>query len=262
MEELPPVLEPQPDQPKPPATSLAARLLNVFAVPGDVFEEVKAGASSVGNWLAPALLLIPVSWVGAWLMFAQPSIQQQLRDMTDRTIEKQVEKMGLSPEKAEQARQTMQKYGAISQKFSAYAAPVFLAFASPFLWGLILWVAGTKGLKGRFSYMKAVEVAGLANAIAVLDVVVRMLLAIGLGNLFASPSPALLLKDFDPQKPSHSLLAAASIMTFWLLAVRALGLARLSGVPFARAAIWVLGVWAAYNSLFLGLGFALQSAFR
>ena len=36
-------------------------------------------------------------------------------------------------------------------------------------------------------------------------------------------------------------------MTFWLLAVRAMGLARLSGVSFIKAALWVFGIWAAYT---------------
>ena len=39
------------------AMSLAARLLNVFATPGDVFDDVKVAPASTANWLVPALLL-------------------------------------------------------------------------------------------------------------------------------------------------------------------------------------------------------------
>ena len=49
-------------------------------------------------------------------------------------------------------------------------------------------------------------------------------------------------------------------MTFWLLAVRAIGLARLSGVSFAKAAVWVFGIWAAYTGFFIGLGALVQAA--
>jgi hypothetical protein len=211
----------------------------------------------VANWLAPALLLIAIGWVGAWLVYSQPAIQQQMREMNDRIVQKLVDKGKLSNEQAELNRQTME----VSARISPYAAPVFAAFVTPFGWGLILWLVGTRVLKGNFPFMKAVEVAGLASAITVLECLVKTLLIVGLGNLFASPSPALLVKDFDPQKPSHSLLAVANIMTFWVLAVRSIGLARLSGVPFVRAAVWVFGIWAAYTTVLIGFAAAVQAAF-
>src|SRR5439155_20141913 len=41
MDQPPPILFSQPEPAKPPAMSLAARLLNVFAIPSEVFSEVK-----------------------------------------------------------------------------------------------------------------------------------------------------------------------------------------------------------------------------
>jgi hypothetical protein len=146
-------------------------------------------------------------------------------------------------------------------KVTPFVAPVFVAFTTPFGWGLILWLVGTQVLKGHFAFLKAVEVAGLASAISVLEAVVKALLIVSMGNLFASPTPALLVKDFDPQKPSHALLAVVNVMTFWVLAVRSAGLARLAGVPYVRAAVWVFAIWAAYTSALLGLGLAAKTAF-
>jgi VIT1/CCC1 family predicted Fe2+/Mn2+ transporter len=107
--------------------------------------------------------------------------------------------------------------------------------------------------------MKAVEVAGLANMIGVLEAIVRPLLVVGLGNLYASPSLVLAVKDFDPQNTVHGLLAAVNVMTFWLLAVRSLGLARLSGASFAKAAAWMFGIWAALTALMVGLVLAVRT---
>jgi VIT1/CCC1 family predicted Fe2+/Mn2+ transporter len=98
--------------------------------------------------------------------------------------------------------------------------------------------------------------------VSVLDVVVKTLLIVGLGNLYAAPSLVLLVKEFDPQNTVHSLLAIVNVMTFWLLAVRATGMARLSGVSFAKAALWVFGIWAAYTGLFVGLGVLAKAAFK
>ena len=254
--------EPPPEGPQPPAMSLGGRLLNVFATPGDVFQEVKNSAASTANWLIPALILIAVSWVAAWLIFSQDSIRHQLSEITDQAIQKQIDKSQMSEQQAEQARAMGEKWAGISSKIAAGLAPLVAGFVTPFFWGLILWLVGAKILKGNLPYMKAVEVVGLANMVSVLDVVVKTLLIVGLGNLYAAPSLVLLVREFDPQNTVHSLLAIVNVMTFWLLAVRALGLARLSGASFTKAALWVFGIWAAYTGLFIGLGVLAKAAFQ
>jgi len=237
-------------------------LLNIFATPGEVFQAVKTGPASTANWLVPALIFIAVSWAAAVLIFSQESIKHQLSEITDQAIQKQVDNGGLSEQQAEQARAMGEKWAGISTKIGAALHPLIVGLGGPFFWGLIVWLVGAKVLKGNFPYMKAVEVVGLANMVVVLEVVVKTLLIVGLGNLYAAPSPVLLIKEFDPQNTVHSLLALASVTTFWLLAVRAIGLARLSGASFAKAALWVFGIWAAYTGFFFGLGALAKAAFQ
>ena len=61
--------------------------------------------------------------------------------------------------------------------------------------------------------------------------------------MYASTSLALLVKDFDPQNTFHSLLTMMDVMVLWLLAVRSIGLARLSGASVGKAALWIFGIW-------------------
>jgi hypothetical protein len=96
--------------------------------------------------------------------------------------------------------------------------------------------------------------------ILVLDAVVRTLLILVTGNLFASPSLALAIKEFDPQNPVHTLLSLVNVMVIWVLLVRSIGLSRLCSAPLAKAAAWVVGIWAAYTGLFIGAGAALRAA--
>jgi hypothetical protein len=242
--------------------SLPTRLLNVFAAPADVFDQLKTAAPSTANWLAPALLLIAVSWLGTWLIFSQETFKRQISEYSEKAVEKQIALAHMSPAQADQARAMGEKMAAISSTVGPIAGALYIAFAMPFLWGLILWLVGAKILKGGFPYLKAVEAVGLANTVAVLGAVVQTLLILALGNVFASPSLALLVKDFDPQVPVHSLMAAVNIFTFWILLVRAIGLSRLTGISIGKAAIWVFGIWVAYTGFFAGLGFAMQAAFR
>jgi hypothetical protein len=254
--------EAPPEAPQPPAMSLGGRLLNVFATPGDVFEEVKTAPETTANWLVPALILIAVSWVAAAVIFSQPSIKQQLSELTEQAIQRQIDSAHLSEQQADQARAMGEKWAGISSQIFAALAPVVAGFVLPFVWGLIVWLLGAQFFKGHFPYMKAVEVVGLANMIGVLEVIVKTLLIVGLGNLYAAPSLALLVKQFDPQNPVHGLLAAVNVMTFWLLAVRAIGLARLSGASLAKAAVWVFCIWAAYTGLFIGIAALVQAGVR
>ena len=254
--------EPQPETPPSPTMSLGGRLLNVFATPGDVFQEVKTARVSAANWLAPALILIAVSWVSSWLIFSQDSIKHQLSEITDQAIQKQIEKTHMSEQQAEQSRAIGEKWAGIMAKVAAVLVPVFGGFVTPFFWGLILWLVGAKVFKGDFPFMKAVEVVGLVNMVSVLDVIVRTLLIIGLGNLYAAPGLVLLVKDFDPQNTVHGLLALVNVTTFWVLALRAIGLARISSVSFTKAALWVFGIWAAYTGFFIGLGVVMRAVFK
>jgi hypothetical protein len=246
----------------PQRTSVASRIFNVLATPGDVFDEVKSSPPCSANWLLPALIAVAVGWLATTLIFSQESVRHQLQEMTDQAIEKQIEKSKVSSQQAEQMRAAATKMAGWSQKIGAYAIAPIMAFASPFIWGSFLWLVGNKSLKGSFSYMKAVEAVGLGNMVGVLDAIVKTLLIVSMGNLFASTSLAIFIKEFDPQNSVHSLLAMVNIMTFWLLGVRASGLARLAGASLLKSAAWVFGIWLAYTGFFFGIGLAIKMVFK
>jgi len=249
---------PQPDAPK---TSLGARIFNVFATPSEVFEEVRTSPPCNANWLAPAFIAVVVGWLATALIFSQEAIQHQLTEMTEQAIEKQIAMTKPSEQQAEQMRAASTKIAGVFQKISAYALTPMMAFASPFIWGSFLWLAGNKALKGQFTYMQAVEVVGLGNMVGVLDSIIKTLLVVSMGSLFASTSLLMLVKEYNPENQVHNLLAIVNIMTFWLLGVRAVGLARLSGASFLKSAAWVFGIWISYTGFIFGLGVAAKAVF-
>jgi hypothetical protein len=97
--------------------------------------------------------------------------------------------------------------------------------------------------------------------VLVLDALVRTLLVLVTGNLFATPSLALTVKEFDPQNTVHSLLSLVNVMVFWVLLVRSIGLSRLSGASLGKAAAWVFGIWMAYTSLLIGISAGARAVF-
>ncbi|HZR21872.1 MAG TPA: YIP1 family protein [Verrucomicrobiae bacterium] len=251
--DVPPLIqEPVPAPPHPPRMSLAARLLNVFAVPGQVFNDVRSSPPTVSNWLVPSVLGAIVGALAAVIIFSQPSIQQQFQKENQR-IQEAVTAGKLTPDLANvlekiTAPTSMKVFGAIVAALGS--------FAGVFWWGFVLWLLAHRMLRVNVPFSKALEVAGLAMLVDVLGTVVGMLLIVHLGRIGATPSLALVIKDFDVTRKGHLLAAAANIFAFWVVGVRSIGLAKLAGVPYLRAAWLVVTFWVIQQSLLVVTGIA------
>lgn len=262
MEQPPPIPEPSaPVAPREPTMSLTGRLVNVFAVPGEVFEDTKASRPKAANWLMPALIASVVGVVSSFIMFSQPAIQQSVREQQEKAMQQQVEAGKMTQAQADQAMAMVEKFtGPTMMAVFGSAGSLLISFARLFWWGLILWLLGRVVLKAQFGYMKTVEVVGLASMISVLGAIVALLLIVNFGKLFATPSLALAVSDFDLKNKSHLLLGAANVFTFWHVAIMSVGLSRLAAVPWARAMFAVFSFWLVWTLVlvFSGLGqFAL-----
>jgi hypothetical protein len=255
MEEGPPIIEEQP-RTAPAAvhhTSLLARLVNVFAIPGEVFQEIRATPRNSWNWLAPMLLFALVSALSGLVFFSQPAVQQKMKEQQQKAIDRQIQIGRIKREDADRASQifTPQVTKAFGGVFWA-----IVGAASVLWWAFIIWMLGRVVLKSSFPFSKSLEITGMAMMIRVLGSVITVLLTVNLSRLVATPSLALVVTDFDATRKSHLLLGAANVFSFWMLGVLGVGLARLAGVPFVRAAFPVAAFWLAQEALFIlsGLG--------
>ena len=86
--------------------------------------------------------------------------------------------------------------------------------------------------------------------INVLGTVVMLLLVVNLPKLFSAPGLAFADSDLDPNRQSLLLVGTANLFSIWLLVVLSVGLAKLAGVPFLRAAWLVFAAWAIQLPLF------------
>ena len=230
--------------PMPQRTSLAARMLNIFATPGDVFEEIKSSPHTVSNWLMPAILAAVVGVVASILIFSQPAIIQQLHEQQTKAIDEQVKAGHMTQAEANNAINALDKFmtPTVLKIFGSVGA-VVVGFVRLFWWAFILWLLALLILKARVDYLKLAEVAGMATMISILGAIVALLLVVNLGKLFSGPSLALTVSDFNVQNKSHLLLGAANVFSIWFIGVLASGLSRLTGVPFARALFLVMTYW-------------------
>lgn len=238
------MLTPEPNTPQPPTTSLAARLLNVFAMPGEVFEEVKTAPPTTANWLVPVILNCIVGAIAAIILMSQPAILQGIREKQDAQFQKRVQAGKMTQADADRAIAMTEKItGPTMMKITGVIGSVVFSFAAFFWWATVLWLLGRWFLQVEFGYTKAMEAAGLASMIGVLGVLVTLLLQVNLSNLTSSPSLALLVNDFDAKKVSHLVLGAVNVFAIWRVMVQSIALARLAGVPLIRSLFVMMPVW-------------------
>ena len=241
--------------------SLAARLLNVFAIPGEVFEVVKASRVSTGNWLLPMLLSGVVLALTGMVVISQPAVQKQMHER----FEQQVKALQQEVKAGKMKQAEVDRTVAVTRTIIAppvlrglfLAGGAVLGVARVFWWAFVLWLLGRLFLKVRLNYFKTLEVAGLGLMIGVLGGVVMLLLMLNLPKLFAAPGLGLAASDFDPLRQSPLLLAVANVFSFWLIGVFAVGLARLARVPFFRTAWFVFAFWLIQESILILVGGAL-----
>jgi Yip1 domain len=229
----------------PPGMSLGNRLVNVFVSPSEVFDEVKASPPNAANWWVPLTLGIIISVIYVMVVFSQPAVVQSMKDAQEKKMQQQVDAGKMTRQQADQALEMIDKWMGPSmiKVFGIIGVcvtqPVMLFFVAFVMWLLGRWV-----MPARFDYMKAVEMVGLATMIAVVGGIVSMLVAVIYGNPSMTPGPVLLVSHYDPSNRVHAVLSALNLVTLWYVAVVAIGLSRLSGSSFLKAAAWTFAVWA------------------
>ncbi len=252
---------PPPAAPPAPTTALAGRLLNVFATPGEVFDEIKAAPPSTANWLAPALISAIVGTLSVIIMFSQPAIIQQMHEQQAKVFEDQVSAGKMTRTQADQAEAMSEKFsGPAILMISGSFGAVFSSFVRVFWWALVLWLLGWIFLKTKLDYLKVAEAAGLATMITVLGTIVTLLLTVILGKM-TTPSLALLVDHFDPKNGLHLALAAVNLFALWQVGVMAAGLARLSGARFSKALGLTAGYWLAIQLFFILIAVLFNALF-
>src|SRR3954470_22760520 len=110
MEQPPPLPANPVEAPGQATMSLPARLLNIFAVPSEVFLEVKNAPSQISNWLVPMILLAFVGMISAVLVLNQPALIQKIRDQQTKAIDEKVKAGKMTQEQADKVAEVTEKW--------------------------------------------------------------------------------------------------------------------------------------------------------
>jgi len=240
-----------------PAMSLGGRLTNIFATPGEVFEEVRDRPPDHANWWVPVLLLCLAGTISVWVIFSQPAILQNIREAKDKAMEQQLSNVPPAQRQMVKAWADIFSSPILLKVAGTFGAAVG-AFAQLFVMAFVLWAIGQIFFKADFSYVKAMEVTGLAAMIPMLGKILAMLLILITGNTAARLSPAMFLSKIDPANPTYLMLNAVNVITLWYLGLLALGLAKLSRRPVLVPALCLYGLWAVLHMATITMSLMMQ----
>ena len=215
----------------PASSSLVAKLFDMLASPGDVFDEVLAAPPRFANWLVPTLVVALASLV----LLRAASDEGASVTATSQAIQSQPAALDSAAVQAEAGSVESQRLSALATCAGAFAGTFWSAF--------LLWFIGRVFLRTRFSYLKTVEVAALAGIIVALGAIVTALLIGVSGDPATRPALSFFARHLPAADHVRLLLDTFNFFHLWTISVLAIGLSRLSGVSFKESAFWVFGYW-------------------
>jgi hypothetical protein len=228
-----------------PSMPLGSRLANVFVSPGEVFDQVKWGKPSTGNWLVPLVLSCVMMVIFTMVAFSQPTVLQQIKDQQSRQFQKMVDQKKMTQQQADQVAETSGKFlESTTFRIIGGLGAMVGGAAWFFVMTLALWILGSKILHGGYSFMQSMEMVGLASMIGVLSMIIGILLVVAKGTMMVNFGPSFFIENIDMTKKLHQVLVSCNLLTFWYMGVLSVGLSRLSGACMGKCAGWIFGVWA------------------
>jgi len=243
-----------PDSELSPKSSIAARFFNIMASPGEVYAEIKNSPPNFWNWLWPVIIYVLIGSICTLTVFSQANILHQIREMQTKAIQDAVAKKKIPAESVQQIEAFNDKFGATMMKIAAGFGVLLGGFATPFVWGFILWLLAANFLKAPIPYMRGVEAAGIAMPILLLGVIVSSLLTVALGKLGATPSLLLLADRVDLTNKRHLAMGAVNLIYIWMAVVMSIALAKFTGKSLAKSLAGVFAVWILIRIICLSAG--------
>ncbi len=236
--------------------SFMEKLTNVFAAPGELYENVRLTPTTASNWVIPLLIFIVVSFLANQLVLNNASLADQIGAAYRETLDKAVAEGKMAQERADQAYEMMKPGSVVSMIGQVVSLVVFTPLVL-FATSLIYWLLGKSVMRANTPYLKVVEVAGLSLFIGVLEVIVTTLLMYATGSIHATPSLGAFVPDFRFDNKVHVLLSKVNIFTFWSLAVISIGLAKLFQRHLPKVLVLLFALWALWTLFTVILGFGL-----
>lgn len=233
--------------------SFTDKIVNIFASPGELFENVRQTGPTSSNWVLPWLIFVIVAIATGQLVVNNPSLADQLATTIRQALDKSVQEGSMKQEQADQAF-AFTRPGSTWFTLIQVASSVFGSLVVLFILGLLYWLIGKSAMNATAPFLKVVEVVGLTFFIGTLEQIVTTMLMFTLDSIHATPGPGIFVTDFDINNKLHVALSKVNIFTFWTLGVVSVGLSRLFQRDFPKVLVLVVTLWVLWSFVTLLTG--------
>jgi hypothetical protein len=231
-------------QPVPtPTISLGNLIVNVFASPSEAFEGLRTSPPRASTWVLPLILLIVFASLMSFVMFSNESLRAQFMDSQNERLQQRVQSGQMTREQADQAMQQTERMGGMMIAFGIVGSVITISI---FFFGaaLVFWLVGKLALKAPAGYGKYLELWGTSEWIGLLGGIITLLMILGMGSMYATPSAALaVLSNFNPSNTVHRLLGSLNIFSIWQTVILGIGLSKYAGKPLEAGIGIAVGLW-------------------
>lgn len=211
--------------------SLGTRIVNIFSSPSEAFEGIATMESKTSLWLIPMVVAILLAVAFSFVITSNETLKGQIVDVQAKRMQQMVDEGKITQEQADRQQEAMESMGTLFAVFGSIGAIVVICLLY-FGGTLVLWLIGKFAMKAAHGYSTYLAMYGLASWIAVLGSVVSMLMMVGLGSMYATPSLALAVyPDYDPLNQMHFLYSKLELFSLWETVVIGIGLSKLTGKP-------------------------------
>ncbi len=234
------------------------KVMNIFASPGELYENVRQTGKTTSNWLLPMIIFIIIAAVTSQLLIQNSSLSDQLGAVIKKGFDKQVQEGKMPQDRADQTFEQFAKPGSTMFTITRLGGLIIMTPIFLFALGLVYWLVGKSAMGAKAPYMKVVEVVGLTFFIGALEAIVTILMMYVMDSIHATPSLGAFISNFDIENKMHLTLSKINVFTFWSLGVTSIGLARLFQRDLPKVLVLVVALWILWTvaTILLGMGFS------
>lgn len=231
------------------------RLTSIFASPGELFDNVRMTGPTHSNWVLPWLVFCIIGVLMGQLIISNPSLADQLGATIKKSFQENVEKGQMTQEQADATYERFAKPGSAMFTVFQVGGVTLGSLIFLFIIALVYWFVGKTAMGAAAPYMKVVEVLGLTFFIGALEQIVSTILMISMDSIYATPSLALFVADFDIADKLHVTLSKVNVFTFWSLSAVSIGLSRLFQRDLPKVMVLVFTLWVLWTAFSVITGF-------
>jgi len=234
--------------------SFTETLTNIFASPGELFDNVRLTGTRIANWLVPLIVFVAVIILMNQIVIHNTSLADQLGAAIKKSMSQQVQSGKMTQEQMDQVYDTYARPGSTMSTIFTVGGVIIVMPIILLLVSLVYWLVGKSAMHATAPYEKVLEVAGLILYIGVLETLITTVMMFAMDSIHATPSLALFVSNFDPDNKLDVLLSKINVFTFWVIGVTGVGLSKLFQRDFPKVLVLVLALWALWTAVIVMAG--------